>query len=146
LSSERSRRLACEQSNNASNPQRGWYFPRAPGSAGDERGVYFENIQYYDTAKIDFARNRMDLNIDADGYESYLSGDVVRTVRIDIVLKGLGTSTITSDESGEILDWTEIWYDVKAWGRVDGHRIAGPNTRTNPIRMGYGFDGWERTT
>jgi hypothetical protein len=106
-------------------------------------GTSFENIQFYDSAKLDFARDRMDLNITADGYDA---NDNVRPVRIDIVLKGLGKSTITSDESGEILDWTEIWYDVKAWGRVDGHRIAGPNTTTNPIRMGYWLDGWTRTT
>jgi hypothetical protein len=108
-------------------------------------GVYFDNLVISDSAKLDFAHNRMDLNIDTDGYD-LVSGDYVRPVRVDIVLKGRGASTITSDESGEILDWTEIWYDVKAWGRVDGHRIAGPNTTTDPIRMGYWLDGWERTT
>jgi hypothetical protein len=107
--------------------------------------LWFENFQDWDSAKLDFTRNRMDVNIDADGYDG-VTGDYVRPVRIDIVLKGLGTSTITSDQSGEILDWTEIWYNVKTWGHVDGHRIAGPNTETQPIRMGYWLDGWTRST
>ncbi|HSS68063.1 MAG TPA: hypothetical protein VLK34_05885 [Nocardioidaceae bacterium] len=107
--------------------------------------LWLENFQDWDSAKLDFARNRMDLDIDVDAYDGIV-GDYVRSVRIDIVLKGLGKSTVTSDQSGEILDWSEIWYDVKAWGHVDGHRIAGPNTETQTYRMGYWLDGWTRST
>jgi hypothetical protein len=88
----------------------------------------------------------MRLDIDADAYDGYVSTGPIGTVHIDIVLKGRGASTIASDQGGVYLDWTEIWYDVKAWGRVDGERIAGPHTQASAGRMGYWLDGWVRST
>jgi hypothetical protein len=102
-------------------------------------------IQFWDVGQFDHARNRLDVHMDVPAYVEDLA-DPVRTVRVDIAIKGVGAPEVTSDESGVILDYSEMWNDAKAWGRVDGHRVGGPNTTQAAARVGFWLDSWERIT
>lgn len=104
---------------------------------------WLEYIQYYDVATIDQARDRMTVNLDVPVYVDGFEPD--GTVRVDLVIKGLGDPEITSDESGEVLDYTEVFDTVRARGKVDGHRVRGPNTTQEDGRMGFWLDGWTRS-
>jgi hypothetical protein len=119
-------------------------FAGQPTTCKQKGYVWLEYIQFWDVAHFDQALNRLDVRLDAPAYDEDYTP--VGTVRIDVVIKGVGTSEITSDESGEILDFSEIWNDTKSWGHVDGHRVRGPNTTQVQTRMGYWLDGWTRTT
>lgn len=105
---------------------------------------WLEYIQYWDVATFDHATNRlrvdMDVPSDADG-----DGEYEGTVRVDLVISGVGKPVVTKDTSGEILDYGEAWTTTKTWGRVDGHRVRGPGTVQEQGRLSFYLDGWVRT-
>lgn len=108
---------------------------------------WLEYIQFYDVATIDQASDRMTVNIDVPAYDGAFDPEPSGSVRLDLVIKGLDDAPeVHIDESGEILDYYEIFYDLNAWGKVDGRRIKGPNTTQEAGRMGFWLDGWVRTT
>jgi hypothetical protein len=106
--------------------------------------LWLEYIDWWDVGQYDQARNRIDVHLDVPAYDSDFNQ--VTTVRVDVMMKGLGKPEIISDESGEILNYSESFQSTKSWGKVNGHRIGGPNTVQGPSRVGFWLDGWERTT
>jgi hypothetical protein len=116
-----------------------------PDTPCKQRGeLWLEYIQYFDVATFDQARNRLDVHMDVPAYVDGI--DPAGTVRVDLMMRGRGVPTVQSDDSNDILTYSEFWYDVKTWGRVDGQRINGTNTVNDTYIMGFTLDSWERTT
>jgi hypothetical protein len=119
---------------------------RNPETTCTLRGYrYVDYAQYYDVARFNQKLNRLVVHGDYPVFDA--NYEPVGTVRIDLTIKGMGDPEVTIDESREILDYTEIFHDTRATGKVDGHGLGGHNTRQLDYgRIGFWLDGWVRTT
>ena len=68
------------------------------------------------------------------------------TVTVDLVLKASGEPEVTIDESGPILEYSEYFDNVQAFGKVDGHKVSPATNLTQTAgSIRFYLDGWVRT-
>lgn len=89
--------------------------------------TYIFDMSPVDVASWDHTRNRLTLSGQFDTVDA--DYNVTGSIPINVTIKGLGEPAVTYDPSpfDETLFYDEAFFDVKAWGRVNGRRVSGPD-------------------
>jgi hypothetical protein len=98
-----------------------------------------KEITYYDwwdVADFDQARNRLTVR---GNFTDSVDTD---TVRLDLAIQGKGRPAVTQDTSNGLLYYSEVFENVHATGRVDGHRVDGPRTTQEDGMIRFYLDSW----
>ena len=120
-------------------------WPVPPTSCKVKGTTYISQLDPWDIADFDHATNRLTLQGSFDEVDDM--HEVIGSVPIDLTIKGLGAPTVGEwlYADGTMLDYEESFESVKAWGRVDGHRVSGPRVTQLHASLSFYLSGLTRT-
>lgn len=113
-----------------------WPVPPTPCKVKGTTAIF--DLDPWDVATYDHRRDVLTIK----GEFNEIADDPnvgVDLVPIDLTIKGLGEPSVSYFPSadGTTLYYDEMFYDAKAWGRVDGHRVSGPKVTQVDAWVGF---------
>ena len=109
-----------------------------PSTSCKVKGVtYINQLDPWDVASFDHSTDRLTIDGEFDEIDSTYV--VIGKVAIDLTIRGLGQPSVSKfpSDDGKTLYYDEFFDDTKAWGRVDGHRVSGPNVTQVDSWVGF---------